>query len=104
MKQISMFDCPELIGKALYSAKLCPVRFAEANGTQTERTWDGLDFFDFIAFESDGAVVALRKHQGNRTEWCYVTLENYFGSNPTSFLANSLGLTESDIVQLDEHW
>ena len=104
MKQISILDYPELIGTAQFSAKLCPVAFAEAKECLTERTWDDLDYFDFFAFQIGDMVIALRKHRGNRTDWCYVTLQNYHGSNPIAFLADTLGVSEPDIAQLDETW
>lgn len=102
MDQISLFDHPDLIGTASFSAKLCPVAFANSNHALTESSYDSLDHYEFFGFKFEGARIGLRKHRGNQTEWCYVSLQDYAGINPISFLATSLSLPKSEIVLLDE--
>lgn len=104
MRQISLFDNPDLIGTARFGAKVSPQVVAANYDMMHERSFDDLDYFDFFGFEFAGVRVGIRKHRGNQNDWSYVSLSGFDGNDPKRFLAETLSVSNSDIVVFDESW
>lgn len=104
MKQISFLDHPELIKPTRYSAKTCPLHTAQSMGLLPERSFDNLDYFDFLGLKVKDVLLGIRRHRGNTSGWSYISLCGYDGRSHEQFIAAILSIPVSDVTTLDEDW
>ena len=103
--QISLFDYPELVGKARLGVRLTPSEIAAKYRLKPERSFDDLGYYDFLALSYRGTRLGFLSHltsEDNRYSYVNVVADGQIGVK--TLIAEICEVNESEIVEFDEEW
>ena len=102
VKQISILDAVDLIGKGRYAVKLSPFEIAKKFNLQCDRSFDDLGYFDFLCVEYQGTRFGFFQHTAHEVKNSYISIA---GSRNEILDVTALLNVEEDAVHiLDDEW
>lgn len=104
MKQVSILDASDLIGKARFAVKLSPSDVARKFGLEPERSFDELGYFDFLCLQSGDFRFAFFQHTAHQFKNSYVSIAGSDDENVEEQLAQVLGIDGREIHGLEGEW
>jgi hypothetical protein len=104
MKQVSILDASDLIGRARFAVKLSPSDVARKYGLEPEHSFDDLGYFDFLCLQSGDLRVAFFQHTAHRLKNSYVSIVGADDEHVEEKLAQVLDIEGCEIHGLEGEW
>ena len=103
VKQISILDAVNLIGKGRYGVRLSPSDIAEKFNLQCDRSFDDLGYFDFLCLEYGETRFAFFQHTGRKIKSSYISIAGS-SRNEAHKLAALLNVSEDEVHLFNSEW
>lgn len=95
--QHSMIDHPHLIGGAKFGIELTTAEIAERFGLLPERSFDDLDYFEFLCLEYDGVKLAFQHRFKASGSGSMISFDSLGHKNPIQLIAAVCGVGPEEI-------
>ena len=100
--QHSMIDHPSMIGGARFGVELTTSQIAEIYGLLPERSFDDLDYFEFLCLEHKGVKLAFQHRFQRQSAGSMVSFSELGAHNPIQLIAEVCKVGLEEIHVFDE--
>lgn len=104
VRQISVIDHPALVGSADLSIDLSPEKIAEKLHLVTERSFDDLGVYAFLALETNEGIIAFRRYVAKQDLYSYVSYKGISRDAAQDLLLKLFPDEQLNIVCTEDPW
>ena len=103
-RQVSFLDHPDLIGSADLGIRVSPEEIAERFSLTTERSFDDLGDFEFLAVAFNKGIIAFRRYSAKSDQYSYISYKNFDREEAREIVRSLLADPELEVLEFDDKW